>query len=530
MKTTFKLICLALVAMGIMGCAKSELNKVKSSETTTMDAESAKKEFAKILSKAVSNEPSLRSFIKVEALKQFDKDYDVFYPFVKDQVIDGQLTFREILVGYDEDGMLTSIEKSLPLLNILVPDWSWIDAFSVETWDTADSEISVAFPDNEKYSVYSNGVIDCCFGNGQIPGFPVLIIKNNERVRATLSTKAGGNGYEFVDSEFDGGSLPMTKKMDHSYYDRYFQTEDYSNFIPYSEIMPSCSLAANAFTMFKNNPYAVHRDHIYYGMTNDIKYGKLNVHITEYIAKFRFDKLDNDFLFDGDDFSGCPNDYTRYVEIDDDVLINKFCYGGNLELYFQIFVGNANGTTTEVQKFKSVTFREAFQLSKVHVDFKHKTWFTDRKWVFTVGKDCFVPKWIDLDVQLPKWDISNQSTVMNIRVTEYDVEAEEEKVVTIQNSFTKNFATEGELNLSGKIGNWEASGKVKVGYGKTSSEENSTKVTTTVKTGSDELGTALLYYTSPVILSEDTLNGVKGYRVKEIETGCIRMLILPRYE
>ena len=89
MKTTFKLICFALVAMGIMGCAKSELNELKSSETTTMDAESAKREFAKILSKAVSNEPSLRSFIKAEALKQFDKDYDVFYPFVKDQVIDG---------------------------------------------------------------------------------------------------------------------------------------------------------------------------------------------------------------------------------------------------------------------------------------------------------------------------------------------------------------------------------------------------------------------------------------------------------
>lgn len=47
MKTTFKLICFALVAMGIMGCAKSELNEVKSSETTTMDAESAKRNLQK---------------------------------------------------------------------------------------------------------------------------------------------------------------------------------------------------------------------------------------------------------------------------------------------------------------------------------------------------------------------------------------------------------------------------------------------------------------------------------------------------
>lgn len=83
MKTTFKLICFALVAMGIMGCAKSELNEAKSSEITTMDAESAKREFAKILSKAVSNEESLRIFIKNAAEKRFDLDYDVFYPFVK---------------------------------------------------------------------------------------------------------------------------------------------------------------------------------------------------------------------------------------------------------------------------------------------------------------------------------------------------------------------------------------------------------------------------------------------------------------
>lgn len=82
MKTTFKLICFALVAMGIMGCAKSELNEAKSSEITTMDAESAKREFAKILSKAVSNEESLRIFIKNAAEKRFDLDYDVFYPFV----------------------------------------------------------------------------------------------------------------------------------------------------------------------------------------------------------------------------------------------------------------------------------------------------------------------------------------------------------------------------------------------------------------------------------------------------------------
>ena len=40
--------------------------------------------FAQILSEAVYDKISLRSFIRETALNQFDCDYDVFYPFVKD--------------------------------------------------------------------------------------------------------------------------------------------------------------------------------------------------------------------------------------------------------------------------------------------------------------------------------------------------------------------------------------------------------------------------------------------------------------
>lgn len=43
--------------------------------------------FAKALSAAVYQHGEMRSFIKDEALKQFDKDYDVFYPFVKDKEV-----------------------------------------------------------------------------------------------------------------------------------------------------------------------------------------------------------------------------------------------------------------------------------------------------------------------------------------------------------------------------------------------------------------------------------------------------------
>ena len=274
-------------------------------------------------------------------------------------------------------------------------------------------------------------------------------------------------------------------------------------------------------------------------MTNSIQQGKLNNHISEYIAKIRLGTINSQFLFEGDDFSGCPESYTRYVAIDDDVLIQKFVYEGNLELYFQIFIGNNSGTATEVVKFKSVSFNDVFQLAKVHVDFKHKTWFTDRKWVFTVDKQCFVPKWYDANIQLPKWDISNQSTIINIKVSEFDNNVEVTTTESIVNSTTNNFSIDGSGTVSGnyggnstssEIGNGSASGSIKVGYGTSSKNETTETVVTKTKEQSDDLGTALLYYTDPVILSSETLDGVDGYRVKEIDTGFVYMLILPRYE
>lgn len=49
-----------------------------------LTVEEAQQQFAEILSKAVYNHAELRAFLKAQALKQFDNDYDVFYPLVKE--------------------------------------------------------------------------------------------------------------------------------------------------------------------------------------------------------------------------------------------------------------------------------------------------------------------------------------------------------------------------------------------------------------------------------------------------------------
>lgn len=485
-------------------------------------------EFSIILSKALHDNEDLREFIKNEALAQFDKDFDVFYPFAKDKLVDGKQSFESILKSYDERNTLESIERQMPLLNIFVPDWSWAEGFSVISWDTSDSDISVAYKDefNAGLQLYNNGEKEFFIEYGQLTNFPVLIVRQNERMKRGFDTKSSCPTYDFIDPEFDG-----TKTKGDEYWDRMIDDEliqDYSNYMSEDELS-GCSAALEAYSLFKNHPCAVHRDYIYYGMTNEITAGKLNVHVTEKIAKYRFETLNTEFFFDSDDFVR-TGAYTRYVKVPDQTLINKFIYEGNLELYFHISIGNSNGTPSIYSKFSTVSFRDAFQLKKVHVRYRNKTALRDPKWVFTVDEDeCFVPKWINANMNLPKWDISSQSSVINISVSEYDNEQEEVESFSVVSSFSQDFKFEGEVD-SIKIGNKGASGKVKVTYGITDKEETTQSISIKTKKGSDDLGRALMYYTDPVVISEETRDNKKGYRIKDVNTGFVHMLIIPVYE
>lgn len=81
-------------------------------------------EFATILSKAIYNNMDVRKFIKENALKRFDENYDVLYYSVKDESINDK-SFRDILIDYSSEKEIKEIERNVPLLNILVPEISF---------------------------------------------------------------------------------------------------------------------------------------------------------------------------------------------------------------------------------------------------------------------------------------------------------------------------------------------------------------------------------------------------------------------
>ena len=120
-----------------MACFFSSCEKESKPSDCLTTNDVSLEQFSVLLSKAVYSEPDLREFIKSEALAKKDYDSDVFYPFVKDEIVDGTRTFEEILKQYDDGNVLQTVLARHPLLTIFVPDWSWIkdDCFSVENWD-----------------------------------------------------------------------------------------------------------------------------------------------------------------------------------------------------------------------------------------------------------------------------------------------------------------------------------------------------------------------------------------------------------
>ena len=218
-----KFITMALASLAFTACTNDdaisldkELQTNNQNKVVLMAEDDAQQAFAKILSKAVYNDISVREFIKSEAIKQFDNDYDILYAFAKDKEVAPGYTFRDALLNYCKDeNELISIEQSLPLLNILVPDLTFISSFKADNWDLSDEEVPVSYDkDHNSGVLFVNGDSITYLEPNEIPDFPILVVKNNERMIASATTRADGTtsySYEFFDDAFNGSLRNNTR-------------------------------------------------------------------------------------------------------------------------------------------------------------------------------------------------------------------------------------------------------------------------------------------------------------------------------
>ncbi len=279
---TLSIVVIISLLCSISSCSKEdyELTDCSTSELST------KEQFAELLSAAITNSEELRFFIKKEALRQYDKDYDVFYPFVRDRIVYEGKTFRDCLLDYVEEKSLLKIENNNPFLTIYVPDWGWLGAFSVNDWDTSNDDVFVGIADNNsKHRLFSNGAYFGTLNEGEIPNFPIMIIKDNERMTLTQpATRAESLEYSFVDDAFDNS---ISTRVTAQEYRRYFAVNPGSNYVSKSDFAKFSPESIAAWKEYGDDEYESQRNLVYFNAKKNENRGLINPKIRESIVAIK---------------------------------------------------------------------------------------------------------------------------------------------------------------------------------------------------------------------------------------------------
>ena len=492
-----------------------------------LDQVTAQKKFAKALSKAVSNSLDVRKFLKAEAVAQFDNDYDIFYPLVKNKIVYDKQSLRDILLSYCKDeNELVQIEQSLPLLNILVPDLSLFWDFNAEKWNVDDKEVSVICRDDKDNTLYENGENIGKMTTGDIPDFPCLVVKNNERMKvSSVKTRSGEATYEFLSDAFDGSK----RKLQTRHYEEDINlqpTEDLQAYRNGSEIMSSVK---DAWNEFKNVPNAYQRDYIYYGITKENKPGTLNRYIREKLYRFRIAANAYSAINDPTQDPTLQDTQKNKGYLTNEEIIQKIWTDGNFEFHFKSYIsGEDSKEAMEAKLTFTINPRDAFSLEKIHLKHKNSTAFRQSKNFYTVDAKNLRSKWIypeksdrnadDLVFTLP-WDLYNKSLSIFMFVEEWD----KGQTITQEKSVVSEFVNKADFSIegSGSIGKVSLSTKLGYGFSHTKTVSNKATIQTTVE--SDPLGTLYFQYNDPII--RDEINGT--YKLYNVSSGSVVATLLP---
>jgi hypothetical protein len=528
-----------LAAFACLFSCSSEHEGVTQEETfmevTKLSTSEAQKAFAKLLSRALHESVEMRAFLKEEALAQFDNDYDVFYPFVKDKIVTDNKTFRDILLSYCEDEKdLVQVEESLLLLNILVPDLSWIGDFSAETWNVSAPEVAVICRDDKSSTLYENGEEAGYLPLNEIPGFPCLVVKNNERIRVSnAATRASEATYEFKSSVFDARlNAPQTR--DSYFYENVETTENTNSYVSASTLNAINPKIITGWNIFKNVNRSYSREYIYYGIDPTNTSGELDKSMKEILHKFKVNPFGFTTIADQsgkDPALQKTSIKKRYLTPEE--VVQRVWTGGNFEFRLSYSLANRNGMSMTQELTFNIPPKQAFSIERVYVHHQNRTMLRHSENTYTVDVADLRAKWIypaNLPgfqsgyISLYTWDLLDNSYTMALHVEEWDNTQTEER----EENFTYEYVKTESFETSVSIKNGESVTTTnKTTIGNTEKTTKNTKIKTTTTLGSDNLGTIIFSFYDSIILN-DSLKDTKGYEIRTYTTGAFEMMILPK--
>lgn len=531
-----KIYFAALAAMFIISCSNEEILNVEMPVVATtrgdmgLSKEDCIKEFAKILSKVVYENQDVRSFLKDEAIKQFDNNYDILYLLVKDSQI-GESTFRDLLVSSSSEELISEIEEKVPLLNIVIPPMPFSE-ISAETMDVTDKDIPVVVNTEKGNMLYYQGELDEVLENGSVPAFNVFVV--NENVRVVINSqscgsprkakkKGGYNMISFKSEVFNG--MKKTRSVQ----------------IPAS-IMSRFLKAGNAYQAGfnqndgSNRQKALQRDYIYYGITPTNTQGSLNMSVSEYIDIISIDpkayyKL-SDVSSDGDQtniedpymqYNG--ETYKRGGALTEQEVIDKIWTKGAYSFKFELITSNGS----PIVGYASVYPKDIWNFNIEETYVSGSFWQHSKRYYrmdpskFT-KKDYVLPN----PICLGKWNIGKESIQRWIHIVEEDAGTECSYQKTYE--FTKLISSKITVNDKTELGcgnTSNSSNEISTGVetSDTKTSKSSTNVTFHKTDKDDDLGQAELYFYEPIVEGNSS---TQGPLIKTHSTGIVEFTITAR--
>lgn len=467
--------------------------------------------FSKTLGKALKADPALRKFLKAESLKMFDQDNDVLYQMVKDSPIENGETFRERLTPYVSSAEeLVIIEQQLPLLTILVPTLP--SGFSPETWQTDKEvpEVAVRQLSSNKVPLYDGEGQETMIQPGDIPGFPVVVVKQNERVMVNGNGRIAGEvlldpfyqsgklSFSFTSPAFDGihpnneeltrrslvvkantkSKLPEKTVPNNS---GQVGTNRIGYFFGSSSSGEVSGRAVGAYHVDIANPnYQWQRDYVYYGITPTTPRGRFNDHFRETIRNFQ---LTNAGIVRMSGYADDPNAPTVGGSYQTGPAYQGSPYwtDGAFEFMISVLCNPKDGSLAQ----KTVRFSaRPLQL----YDLLYNVGYGGGRSYYQIKQ--VNPQPFNPNVSIAAWDLQNFGTAWTYHIFEENQTVTTSRQETSTTTYAANF--EFDPTFLGYI-------KGGAKFGASATSVNQKVVTMQYTTGSTDLGEQTAYFYDPII-------------------------------
>ncbi len=445
----------AIASLFIISCSQERLlndtaNEISSGSLLDLKRDTKlKTDFAKGFAVALKESKPLRDFIKSEAIKQINKDYDVIYHVVKNKKIissdakNSSLKLHDLLLQYFDEAQLLEIETQLPLLTIFVPELPE-ESFSAENWDTMTEIplVAVRSYESNDVAIYDAEGKRYVLEAQYIPDFPVVVIKDNERIVSdrniaqfnSLDTEVLTNPNDDVqlrlaDNNFKANVTILNPGT----------TSSYPRVDPIHQ---------QAYDVYKNyTPGGWQRDFIYYGLTPTNTEGGINPNYREYLTSFKL--------------TGNPQSaYTKIASLQDPTLSNSAIppnssgwTDGSFEFGVYLSYGAKNSNLgLETKRFFSVPPTDLFEITYVKAPGFLGNFLNYKLAIITSTKMLDFYNNPNYKVEFPIWNLNNFSNQWQLRFEEVDTTTTHTNTISATNKYNANFSLEPSTGILKKVG------------------------------------------------------------------------------